>query len=257
MVKSMKFYEPKTISVSLTGKNCGLNCKYCQGHYLQHMVSAKELKVEEDASYLISGGFDRAGRLPLYENRDLLRNLCQKAKLNVHPGFLKDEDLELLKEIDPVVSFDFIQDPKVIREVINLPYGPEDYVNQYKIMEDAGLKVVPHMLLGLGEKDSETLQALAELQPEKAVVLVFRPTRGTSLAGKELPSLRELGAILDDFRKAYQGELILGCMRPGGTYRIELDNLAADLGFDGIVKPVKHVKDLLKDAEIFDECCAF
>jgi uncharacterized radical SAM superfamily protein len=46
-------------------------------------------------------------------------------------------------------------------------------------------------------------------------------------------------------------------MRPGGTYRIELDNLAADLGFDGIVKPVKRVKDLLKDAEIFDECCAF
>lgn len=61
----------------------------------------------------------------------------------MHPGFLKDEDLELLKEIDPVVSFDFIQDPKVIREVINLPYGPEDYVNQYKIMVDAGLKVVP------------------------------------------------------------------------------------------------------------------
>ncbi|MDD2431702.1 MAG: hypothetical protein PHC96_08445 [Firmicutes bacterium] len=256
----MKFYDPKTISVSLTGRRCTLMCEYCKGHYLQSMISSEDLKAEESSenSYLISGGFDKLGRLPLYENKEFLLKLNKQGRLNIHPGFLREEDLELLKELEPVVSFDFIQDSKLIREVNHLPYTPLDYLNQYKSMVDAGLKVVPHILLGLGEKDEETLEKVAELNPEKAVLLIFRPTRNTPLKKREPPELTKLARIWERFRENYHGELILGCMRPGGNYRVKADYLAQKIGFDGIVKPAKPVKDALaKEATTTRLCCAF
>lgn len=258
----IKFYDPKTESVSLTGAVCKLQCDHCRGHYLKAMLKPSEALciTDRSLSFLISGGFDKLGRIPLWENKDLLWQLKTKSPypLNVHPGFLEKREINLLKELGAVVSFDFTQDEKVINEIYHLPLSPEDYLEQFIQLKESGVKVVPHILLGLGqrEKDEKTLEVLAQLNPEKVVILVFRKTSGTPLKEKDSLTLKELESLWLGFRSLYSNELILGCMRPGGSLRSSIDALALESGFQGIVKPTKDIKKRYKNAILSELCCA-
>ncbi len=256
----MIFYDPKTIAVSLTGSHCQLMCNHCQANYLKTMPSPQKVLSQKgllDAqSFLISGGFTKKGYLPLSENRELLLKF-KSAKLNIHPGFLRTEDLHLLKELDAVVSFDFTQDQNVIKEIYHLPYSPGDYLLQYEALLKTGLRVVPHICLGLGSYDEKTLLSITALNPEKVVLLIFRPTKGTPLHNKAVPRLNDLERLWLKFRRDYSGKIILGCMRPGGLYRQRVDSLAYRVGFDGIVKPAPALKAKLGPIKTIKLCCAF
>ena len=255
----MIFYDPRTVALSLTGIHCELMCSHCKGHYLKTMQSPKQVlsqKGFEAKSFLISGGYTKEGYLPLAENKELLLEF-KNAKLNVHPGFLRSEDLLVLKELDAVVSFDFTQDQKVIQEIYHLPYSPDDYLLQYETLIKTGLKVVPHICLGLGSFDEKTLASLVNLNPEKVVLLIFRPTKQTPLQNKAVPAICDLKKLWLKFRNAYSGKIILGCMRPGGIYRLQVDSLALEIGFDGIVKPSPALKAKLGEVKTFKQCCAF
>lgn len=256
----MKFFNPKTLSVSLTGTACQLKCDHCFGHYLKAMVTPKEALQSDANSMLISGGFNQKGQIPLYENREILLELKSKnKKLNVHPGFLRDKDIDLLKELNAVISFDFTQDERVIDDIYHLSVSPKDYEKQYWQLLHNGLSVVPHVCLGLGEVDADkkTLEKIAELNPPKTVLLIFRPTRETPLYNKATIEIKTLEKLWQQFRENYFGQVILGCMRPGGSYREKVDKLALELGFDGIVKPTPTIQKKFKNMQIIDECCAF
>lgn len=255
----MIFYDPRTVPLSLTGLSCELMCNHCKGNYLKAMQSPKQVLSQKSfnaQSFLISGGFTKEGYLPLAENRELLLKL-KNAKLNVHPGFLRSEDLLVLKELDAVVSFDFTQDEKVVKEIYHLPYSPADYLLQYRTLIKNGLTVVPHICLGLGNFDEKTLAVVAEINPEKVVLLIFRPTRKTPLQSKTPPAIYDLEKLWFKFRRDYSGKIILGCMRPGGLYRRQVDSLALEAGFDGIVKPTPALKAKLGEVKTIKQCCAF
>mgnify|MGYP000870014080 FL=1 len=254
----MKFYDPKTLPVSITGSHCGLKCDHCRGHYLGAMATPGEAILTGASSLLISGGFNKEGRLPLSENRGTLLKLkASISKLNIHPGFLTTTDIDLLKELNPVISFDFTQDAKVITEIYHLRRTPADYVSEYLRLHQNGLEVVPHICLGLGTEDHKTLDKILELNPAKVVLLIFRPTKNTPLQEKAFLEIDYIKELWGKFRQNYKGELILGCMRPGGLYRQTIDELAARIGFDGIVKPAPQLKKKFPTAEVITECCAF
>ena len=55
--------------------------------------------------------------------------------------------------------------------------------------------------------------------------------------------------------------ILLGCARPGGKYRLQLDKLALDMGINGIAYPAEGVVQYAREKglnPVFSEyCCSF
>ncbi len=261
----IRFVRPhRTLSVSLTGTHCALQCAHCAGHYLQGMVSIDEADAEGMTSCLISGGFDRQGRLPVSNCLSQVSGLRAGRVLNWHLGMIDEGGvLELAPYVD-VVSFDIIGDNATIHEVYGLDYNAGDYLSTYQMLR-RHVKVVPHLTLGLrggvfsGEHDA--LWALRAAGLEALVLLVFIPTQGTRYEACEPPPLAEVARfVLTARRLLPDTPIYLGCMRPGGRYRRDLDALAVWAGVDKIVNPapsaVRLATELGIEIKWEDECCA-
>jgi hypothetical protein len=253
-----------TLAVSLTGSACALQCAHCAGHYLRGMVSIDEADGVGMTSCLISGGFDRQGRLPVSHCMPQIEALHAGRVLNWHLGMIDESELLAIAPHVDVVSFDIIGDDATIREVYALDYSAEDYVRTYRMLR-RHVRVVPHLTLGLrggafsGEYDA--LWALQKAGLEALVLLVLMPTPGTRYAACEPPQLADVADFVLTARRALEGTpLYLGCMRPGGRYRRDLDALAVWAGVDRIVNPapsaVRLATELGIAVEWEDECCA-
>jgi uncharacterized radical SAM superfamily protein len=180
-----------------------------------------------------------------------------------HVGLMSEEEAIRVAHLVDVISFDFVHDDQTIRQVFGLDYVAADYSRTYSMLRHIA-PVVPHVTLGLyggqirGERDA--LCELESLGLDALVLLVFVPTRGTRYASCSAPSLDQVEAILHDARARFQdAPIYLGCMRPGGDYRRELDILAVDAGLDKIVNPTR---DAVRTADNLglrvrweDECC--
>jgi uncharacterized radical SAM superfamily protein len=253
-----------TLAISLTGAQCALQCAHCAGHYLQGMVSIDEADAEGMTSCLISGGFDRQGRLPVSGRMPQIAALRAGRVLNWHLGMIDEGELLALAPYVDVVSFDIIGDDATIHEVYGLDYSAEDYLSTYRMMR-RHVRVVPHLTLGLrGGVFSGEHRALGALQAaglEALVLLVFMPTAGTRYAACEPPPLAQVaGFVLTARRALPHTPIYLGCMRPGGRYRRDLDALAVWAGVDKIVNPapsaVRLATELRRAVKWEDECCA-
>ena len=89
---------------------------------------------------------------------------------------------------------------------------------------------------------------------------VFVPTPGTRFAYCQPPAAEEAAAVLAYARRTLGCVPIqLGCMRPGGAYRRQLDVLAVKAGVNGIVNPTAEAVALAKSlglaVERREECC--
>ncbi|MEW6545625.1 MAG: radical SAM protein [Bacillota bacterium] len=254
-----------TVPVSVTGTACGLECAHCGGHYLRGMRGTGEVPVPGARSYLVSGGCDLRGRVPLHCHLDVLARLrATGARLNLHTGLVGDEEARLLAPYAAVASLDWVVHGPTVREVSGLPVGREGYLRAYRALE-RHLPVVPHLCIGLRggriEGEWEALDLLAELQPGAAVFLVFIPTPGTRYAACSPPPAEEVARVLARARILLpRTQIALGCMRPGGSYRHRLDPLAVAAGVNRIVMPAPAA---LKEAarrglslEETRECCA-
>lgn len=262
-------YPNNTTPITLTGKSCDLDCAHCGGHYLEHMVSMEDaeetLKKKGSHSCLISGGCDHKGTVPLSEQIDFLEKLKKdNYRLNSHIGLASQEEIEGISKHVDVVSFDFVSDEETIREVYNLPHTAEDYINCYKALKEK-TTVFPHICIGLkgGEIKGEykTLEILEELGADALVFIVFIPTKGTAYANRQAPDLEEVGKVLATARIKFPHiPIFLGCMRPKGSYRGQLDLLAVKCGVNKIVIPapsaVNYVEQLGWEIIRGQECCA-
>ena len=118
----------------------------------------------------------------------------------------------------------------------------EDYLTCYRLLKKYCTHVAPHICIGLnGGKlrgEREALRLLAAEGIERLIFIVFMPTKGTEYAECTPPALTEVVDLLSEARTLLpETPLFLGCMRPGGTYRSELDKAAIEAGINGIVQP--------------------
>lgn len=244
-----------TVVASVSGDRCFQDCAHCGGHYLKPMKKPEEaiqmLRERRAGSILVSGGCDRRGAMDLrrvLRAAEEARRVAPAARINVHLGLQTEDDLEMLEVLSRVVDaacFDLVvAEPKEMREI----YGPEvpagGHVRALRLLARVlREKLVPHVCLGVyrGQiRDEESaFQEIARAGCEQAVVLVFRPTPGSRFEGCRPPDLDDVSRT---FRRAREilaaAKLRLGCMRPGGRYRTEVDRMAVEAGFDGIVNPV-------------------
>lgn len=261
-------YPRKTMPVSSTGNHCELNCAHCGGHYLGKMKSLEEALTRASASYtsyLVSGGYTRQGKIPHEKKYEQLVTLSRQGSLNLHTGLVNQDDARWVGAIADVVSFDFILDEHVIQNIYKLDKRPEDFIYSYRALKKH-VRVVPHLCLGLGGgkllEEHRALQVLKEEGADAISFIIFRPTPGTPLANHSPPSLDEIAQFFTEARITFPDTpLYLGCMRPGGSYRIALDSIALNAGINKIVHPAYPARHLAKKMNFnikhSEECCAF
>lgn len=264
-------YPTATRAVRLTGTNCVLNCAHCGGHYLKSMLPLDEIltpysKEESDrkyTSFLVSGACDQQGRVPFLHKYDDLVSLKKRFKINMHVGLIDLATAKMLPQVADVISFDFVSDLETIKEVYGISKTGKDYLQCFRLIKQE-VKVLPHICIGLkgGEIVGE-YEALEILQQEKVdglVFIVFTPTKNTRYAYREPPQLDRVINILAKARLMFPHIPIhLGCMRPKGKYREQLDQWAIRCGVNKIVMPTRGARETaeLLGLEISTgrECC--
>ncbi|MDA8442269.1 MAG: radical SAM protein [Peptococcaceae bacterium] len=266
-------YPKATEVITLTGTTCALDCAHCGGHYLAGMKTVTEsnslaglVRQRGQAGFtscLISGGCDRAGKVPFLPQLPLLKRLKQHKRLNFHVGLIEPSEIAKLQDVADVVSFDFVVDDATIQEVYGLGRTGEAYIQTYRALRKS-VKVLPHICIGLkGGNLAGERKALEVLQTEGVdglVFIVFIPTPGTRYADRQPPDLEAVVQLLAEARLLFPAQpIFLGCMRPKGRYRQALDLAAIHCGVNKIVVPTRAAVSLATELGLKiktgEECC--
>jgi uncharacterized radical SAM superfamily protein len=256
-------YPLDTAVLSLTGGQCALDCAHCGGHYLGGMRPIWETEPDGSTSCLISGGCDPTGRVPVLAHLERVRAWRPGRTMNWHVGFVSEGEIEAIASLVDVVSFDFVGDDETIREVYGLDRTVDDYVQTYRLLRRHA-RTLPHVTIGLrgGTLGHElpALKLLQEFGADGLVLLVFMPTPGTRYADRRPPSPPIVADLIAEARLAFpKVPLYLGCMRPKGSYRNELDALAVRAGVNVLVSPSRQARQLAADLGLVTrelrECC--
>jgi uncharacterized radical SAM superfamily protein len=257
-------YPVDTALISVSGDQCELNCAHCGGHYLKHMRPAWDVGDVDAPSYLISGGCDARGQVPVTSHLEQMAALRAGKVMNWHVGFIGREEIEAIAPYVDLISFDFVGDVDTAREVYGLDKTLQDYVGAYRLLKEY-VRVIPHLTIGLRggqiSGEHEALRALSGLDVEELVLLVLIPTPGTRYADRQPPSVETVAGIMAEARLLFpQTPINLGCMRPHGEYRAKLDVMAVKCGLNKIVSPAREAVRLSEELGLqivhTRECCA-
>ena len=266
------------VSISVTGAACALNCDHCQTKVLTSMVSlpqaegglfelCQRLKARGARGVLVSGGSDLAGRVPLKAHiPDLIRIRRELGLVvRVHTGLADDATCAALAEVGvDGIMVDVIGDRETIRDVYHLDHTPDDYKALLARLEHWGLPAIPHIILGhyygrmLGEWAA--LEMVRRHPPKTLVLVILMPLSGTPMAGVEPPSLKEIGQFFAQARRTLPTVPIqLGCAKPLGSIKNDIDRLAIDAGFNGIAYPSEGIVGYAREqglkAQFINACC--
>lgn len=256
-------YPLDTAVLSLTGEQCALNCAHCGGHYLGGMRPVWDAEPDGSTSCLISGGCDPLGRVPVLAHVDHVRAWRQGRTMNWHVGFVSEAEMESIAPLVDVVSFDFVGDDATIHEVYGIDRTVDDYIETYRLLRRHS-PTLPHVTIGLrgGALGHEmpAFELLQELGVDGLVLLVLIPTPGTHYANRQPPAVTAVAEILAEARLRFpDAPLYLGCMRPKGRYRSQLDPLAVRAGINVIVSPTRSAQQQAADLGLtalqIRECC--
>jgi uncharacterized radical SAM superfamily protein len=271
------FYPGQSFpSISVTGTVCALDCKHCARKYLDGMIPAQspddlvavaEALVERGASgFLLSGGVDDSGRVPLAKFASAIQEIKRTTdlKINAHIGLTPRKELEALVRsgIDSF-SVDVYGSDETIREVLGLRANVEDYFDVVEGLNRLGAPVSPHICVGIHagqlKGESDAIARLKRTNPRNLILISLIPTRGTAYEEVEPPGKEMMLSVVREARSALPStRLLLGCMRSKGDRSWEYDLIEA--GLDGIVLPAPRTVEKLKDAgynvKKRAECCA-
>ncbi len=277
MLRQLIAFYPGTKfpAISVTGTRCELQCDHCRGHYLKGMKPALtpeeleevalKLQGEGANGFLLSGGCDKQGRVPLDSYIASISWIKGNTNLaiNAHTGFLNEaEALQLVKAGVDCFSIDVVEDERLMREVLHLDAGMEAYRTTLDALTKAEAKrVVPHVCVGLSNKEGETkvLDLLSQFEIDSLIVLVHMPTKGTPMEKKESPSNSRVEDFVERAIKQLNRPVVLGCMRPRGNWTLEVKCI--ELGVAGIALPSPRTIQWAREKGIEiikkEECCAF
>ncbi|MFP3202085.1 MAG: radical SAM protein [Sulfolobus sp.] len=269
MVLAFRIMRKFTV-ISITGGSCSLNCFYCTAKYINSMEPAltpETLKKKIESLYqrgvrgfLISGGFNEKGELPIKPFISTLRELKRKYEdivFNIHPGLLDLQTIEELSDVVDIVDYEFAYSPKAFYSKGLKERKREDYIKTLEWLIDRGPKyVVPHIMLGLPNDDPyKAIEIIATYKPYLLNFLVFIPTKGTPSERVKNPSLDEVLELMRFGSRLMNGKVSLGCMRPF-SLKQELDRIVIKEGIvERIANPANNVVKEFS-LKLYDACCS-
>ncbi|MHB1275467.1 MAG: radical SAM protein [Candidatus Humimicrobiaceae bacterium] len=277
------------LNISITGEKCELNCPHCRTHLLKSMnffqdpgllenFISKKAQSDTLKGFLISGGFDKEGRLPLnyyFESIKKIKNMYPHLRIYAHTGFVEADEAIKIKEsgIDGVLV-NVISSRDAIETVYNLPgYLPQDYYRTLENLKKAGNKTAPHIIIGLNNgivrSEFETVRQIADIGADCLIFAIvkklskkinFPEIKNTSGENKEIDP-KEIISLISFAQKLMPGTPIsLGCARPAIKKRGQLEIDLLKNGINIIAFPSQEAINYVITEKIrykFEEtCCA-
>jgi len=222
---------------------------------------AERLQAESAAGFLLSGGCDRHGRVPLRPFMGAVRTIkaFTALRVNLHTGLLDDGSARELRECGAdALSVDVVQDPATLSEVLHTDASPDDYARTLELLSGApGL--VPHICVGLQSEGGEerSLELVAGTKVSGLIALGLIGARGTPWDGRTVEGDRLVGFVRQAAR-SIDAPVLVGCMRPRGDWATEIRCLEA--GAQGMVNPstrtVAWAREQGFDVLFREECCS-
>lgn len=267
------------LPVSLTGGGCALSCDHCKMQILRPMLSVpsagglyelcQHLSREGTRGILLSGGSDRNGAVPLLPHIEEIARVKRELGLRVvvHTGLATSETARALGTVGvDGAMIDLIGSDETIHDVYHLPHrSVADFEASLAALQSAGLHVIPHIILGLhyGEfrGELEALQMAVRQNVSALVLVVLTPLVGTPMQTARVPALDEIRRFFVQARGALpEARVLLGCARPMGPIKVEIDRAAVDAGLNGIAYPAEGIVGYARRKGLrprfFEFCCS-
>jgi uncharacterized radical SAM superfamily protein len=280
---TLKVYNPskRFPAISITGDKCTLHCEHCNEKYLKGMKPVLNNRDLENflldhankggVGTLISGGCELNGSVPLKNFLKTIEKIKSQTNLifNVHTGLLDEETAQKLAEskVD-IISFDINMDDEIIRNIYHLDKRSSDYRKAINLLKEYGLNVVPHICIGLyyGEihKELESIKFIldSKLNPSLIVLIALIPPKNRKTKFKT-PNPLDIAKIITIIRILFPyTEISLGCMRPRGLIKVDIEKCAIKSGINRIEIPSSKTLKWLKrknpniNFKFYSACCA-
>lgn len=280
---TLKIYNPtkKFPALSITGSECALHCEHCNEKYLKGMkpiLTNNDLESflmkhsrNEGIGVLISGGCEPDGSVPLIKYLDTVKNVKNKTNLiiNTHTGLLNEETAQKLAEANvDIVSFDINLDEEIIKNIYHLDKSANDYKQAIKLLKKNKLNIVPHICIGLYygkvHKELESIKFIKEnkINPSLMVLIALIPPKNSKIKF-ERPKPFDIAKVIAVLRFVFPyTELSLGCMRPRGDIKTDVEKYAIRAGINRIELPSRDTLKWVKSTnpgikfQFFSTCCA-
>lgn len=265
-------------AASITGPRCQQGCAHCGGRLLETMHPAatpeqlldlgRRLDAAGMAGLLISGGSDPTGRMPWAPLIPAIAELAVTTRLTLtaHVGRIDRATAAALKAAGVRQAlYDVVGDPATAREILNLPDGLAAQAETLDACQAAGLELVPHVIIGLHHGrllgEERALEIVAGLNPRRVVFIVLMPLKNTGLAAATPPAPAEAARFIAGARlRLPAARHHLGCARPRGRYRQELDALAVAAGINVLAIPSDGARAaalaLGRPVSLAETCCS-
>ena len=280
---AIKIYNPsnKFPAISITGNECALQCEHCNKKYLdgmKHLMTNEDLEkflmnLSENGGVgaLISGGSEADGSVPLINFLGTIKKIKNQTNLiiNTHTGLLNEETAKKLADANvDIVSFDINMDEKVLRDIYHLDKKLYEYEKAVNLLKKYNLNIVPHMCIGLYygklHKELDSIKFIKEsgMNPSLIVLIALIPPKNSS-EKFERPDPVDIAKVIAAIRFNFANtEISLGCMRPRGNIKVEVEKKAIQAGITRIEIPSPQTLNWLKKInpnikfKFYSACCA-
>ncbi len=266
------------LPISVTGTACALQCDHCKTHVLEGMVTlqmdtdlfatAQRLQASGTEGILVSGGSNRTGGVPLLPHIAAMRRVREELGMRVivHSGVVSPRLAEGLVAagVDGVM-LDIIGAEETIREVYHLDLTPDDFERSLALLAERGLRIIPHIVIGLHYAqllgEWRALEMIRRYPVSTLILVVLTPLVGTPMAHLKPPPLEDVIEFFATARQAMPDTKVnLGCGRPMGKMKQEMDRAAIDHGLNGIAYPadgaVAYARERGLEPAFYEYCCS-
>ena len=266
-------------AVSITGGDCKLQCDHCKAKILEPMISARTpedlWRVVNDQinggaqGMLLTGGSNHRNEVEYddyYATIRKIKDTFPEFKIAMHTALV---DMDIARRMEDcgidAAMMDVIGSQDTITQVYHLRRTVDDFERTLEYLVSTKLKVVPHIVLGLhyghllGEWNA--LEIIQRHKPQAVVLVVVMPFYAPENRPFVTPDSKEVGRFFMDARAALPDvPLLLGCARPPGRVKVEIDSYAVMAGLNGVAHPSDGMVELAvrleRDVRVTPACCS-
>jgi uncharacterized radical SAM superfamily protein len=266
-------------AVSITGDDCKLQCDHCKAKILEPMIPARTPEdlwrvVNEQIAggaqgMLLTGGSNHRNEVEYddyYATIRRIKDTFPAFKIAMHTALV---DMDIARRMEDsgidAAMMDVIGSQDTITQVYHLKRSVDDFEKTLEYLVSTDMKVVPHIVLGLhygrflGEWNA--LEMIQRHLPTAVVLVVVMPFYAPESRPFVTPDSTEVGRFFMDARAALPDvPLLLGCARPTGRAKMEIDSYAVMAGLNGVAHPADGMVELAarleRDVRVTPACCS-